>query len=241
MVDHNEKVLQIKKYLTDVINDTMLTEARKGYIRITKPGADQYAHISLIIGKFYYLDILQKIYFYFAFDKNIRWGHSDDVMKYYKKVLEYVCTDCRHDINCTMSILGPTYLCDDNLISPRGSNISRIITPYTIGYWKGVNEQYEFLNDPAIAKMDKYKYDIENGITDFTQRSYLERLNNLRKRLNKDNDCIHNPNLIPSVFTEYKTEYKNIMGIDLPQYDFENDSNIIELVNATDFFNDIHY
>ena len=87
MIEYNEKVLQIHKYLTDVINDKMLEDANKGYLRITKEGTEDFGHESIIFARMFYLDILQKIYLYFSFDKNIKWGDSDRVKQYYYDIM----------------------------------------------------------------------------------------------------------------------------------------------------------
>ena len=238
-VDYNEKVNEIKGYLTDAIADIMIKEAGKEYIRITKEDSERYAHMSIIAGLFYYLEDLQKIYFYYTFDKNVRWGMSDDVKKFYINVMNQLYENCRTDINCTISLLGPSYLCDSTQCA-KGSNVSRYITPYTIGYWRGTDGNYEFINDPEFTIFSNKKYDIAHNILDSSRasRPYLKQLKELRDNLNKTKDCISNPGLIPSVYNSYKTGYENIMiGITLtPANELLDNSNELRLLNATDFF-----
>ena len=242
MNEYNDRFDQIKIYLTDVINDIMLKEADKGYIRITKEDSERYAHMSIAIGKFYYFDPLQKIYFYFTFDKNVRWAMSDQVRRFYKCVMDYIYEQCRNDINCTISLLGPAYLIEDSVCA-KGSNISKFITPYTVGYWKGTNDLYEFINDPELELINKHKYDFDNKIYDTgrSSRPYLKQLKDKRDELNKEYNFVYNPDKIPEGFAKYRTAYNNIMGINLPNIDYEEDSFIIRLLNATDFFGGTNY
>jgi len=237
-VDYNEKVNEIKGYLTDTISDIMIREASKEYIRITKEDSERYAHMSIIAGLFYYFEPLQKIYFYYTFDKNVRWALSGNVKRYYTLVMNSLYDNCRTDINCTMELLGPSYLCDSSYCA-KGSNVSRYITPYTIGYWKGTNKNYEYINDPGLSVYHKKKYDLAHNILDSSRgsRPYLKELKAVRDNLNKNYDCFSNPNLIPSIFEKYKTEYENIMGFELPDNNtFIEGSNELRLLNATDFF-----
>lgn len=242
---YENKVEELKTYITHSISDTFQKHFKIRYIRIedassiknTKsdflksknftitPDKMNLPGTSVMDVQFYYDESRRKLYLYYILDPDNIWGRTDLISDMYFYINKDLYDNMPYEEWCRLEIIGPA--------ASVGNHICRIsdntkISPTTFSYWKLFDKRYYFLEDPTISVQDMHDHFLKTGdreIAGFTGDLIT---------INNNYNFFSDPNDIPAGFDEYKTIYMSYLDKELKAID---DSKIVKmfLFNMTDY------
>ena len=149
--DEMNKILgqYIKKIIEDQIRDIMFD----GSIKLVKTERENMAMPQVII-QWYYNPYTNKCFFEFYMSSGMeKLVHTDKLLNRLKRRVDI---NFKYDTNVWPEIITP----EDGSNERCDSNVS--ITPYTIGYWKSLAGQYQFIEDNIQVLADAGNYIIND-------------------------------------------------------------------------------
>lgn len=128
----------IKKYMIKIIGDAIRDAMSDGTIVAIETELFN-PFIDILILQYYFNTRSNKVFIEFDYSEKFKMNY--DITNITTKITSYIQSNFKYDLG-----IWPEIIMIEDGVNERCDS-SNIITPYTIGYWKSLSGEYEFLTD----------------------------------------------------------------------------------------------